>query len=473
MANNKEIAEQVLTKIGGVSNLKDATHCMTRLRLYLKDNSIPNDEEIKNIDGVLGVVRGGQQYQIIIGANVPKVYDELCKMTSLKKKDQIQDDEAVKTDASIMQKKESLTLKKIFKNILGYMAGCMTPLIPVLLAGGLFRSINSLCGPELLNLYAAESNLYILFDFLYDAAFYFMPILVGVNAAKQLGLSPMLGGYVGAILMVPGFAAFATSGEAFTVFGIPCTVTNYAQTVIPSMLSVFFLSIIYKLINKIMPDTLTTVFTPFLSMLISLPFILCLLAPLGTILGSYISNGLAWFGMNTGFLGVAFIAAIWQLLVLTGMHMALMMPMMASFFETGIQSGPMISGSFATWACFGVALGAALRLKDKKEKSAAFAAFTSGIVGGITEPTLYGICFRYTRCFVTSAIGAFVGGACGGILNVCAYSITSSNFLALLSFSGGTTANLLNGIISCAVSLVVGAVTTYLFGFSSKDLKRN
>ena len=145
MANNKEIAEQVLTKIGGVSNLKDATHCMTRLRLYLKDNSIPNDEEIKNIDGVLGVVRGGQQYQIIIGANVPKVYDELCKMTSLKKKDQIQDDEAAKTDASIMQKKESLTLKKIFKNILGYMAGCMTPLIPVLLAGGLFRSINSLC----------------------------------------------------------------------------------------------------------------------------------------------------------------------------------------------------------------------------------------------------------------------------------------------------------------------------------------
>ena len=177
--------------------------------------------------------------------------------------------------------------------------------------------------------------------------------------------------------------------------------------------------------------------------------------------------------MNTGFLGVAFIAAIWQLLVLTGMHMALMMPMMASFFETGIQSGPMISGSFATWACFGVALGAALRLKDKKEKSAAFAAFTSGIVGGITEPTLYGICFRYTRCFVTSAIGAFAGGACGGILNVCAYSITSSNFLALLSFSGGTTVNQLNGIISCAFSLVVGVVTTYLFGFSSKDLKRN
>ena len=105
----------------------------------------------------------------------------------------------------------------------------------------------------------------------------------------------MLGGYVGAILMVPDFVAFATSGEAFTVFGIPCTVTNYAQTVLPSMLSVFFLSIIYKLINKIMPDTLTTVFTPFLSMLISLPFILCLLAPLGTILA--VTSAMALHGL--------------------------------------------------------------------------------------------------------------------------------------------------------------------------------
>ena len=240
-----------------------------------------------------------------------------------------------------------------------------------------------------------------------------------------------------------------------------------------SMLSVFFLSIIYKLINKIMPDTLTTVFTPFLSMLISLPFILCLLAPLGTILGSHISNGLAWFGMNTGFLGVAFIAAIWQLLVLTGMHMALMMPMMASFFETGIQSGPMISGSFATWACFGVALGAALRLKDKKEKKCrvcsvyfwncrwyhgAYSIWHLLPLHSLLRHFCHwSVCRRCMRRYPER----------------CAYSITSSNFLALLSFSGGTTANLLNGIISCAVSLVVGVVTTYLFGFSSKDLKRN
>ena len=187
MANNKEIAHQILTAVGGASNLKDATHCMTRLRLYLKDDSIPKDEEVKAIGGVLGVVRGGQQYQIIIGTNVPKVYEELCKLANLTAGKPVEDAKAAAEDAAVAKPK--LTPKQVGKNIMGYMAGCMTPLIPVLLAGALFRCINSLCGPELLGLYPAESDLYILFDFLYDAAFYFMPILAGFNAAKQLGIT--------------------------------------------------------------------------------------------------------------------------------------------------------------------------------------------------------------------------------------------------------------------------------------------
>ena len=103
---------------------------------------------------------------------------------------------------------------------------------------------------------------------------------------------------------------------------------------------------------------------------------------------------------------------------------------------------------------------------------AALASFTSGILGGITEPTLYGICFRYSRCFITSAIGAFAGGAYAGLTNLCAYAITSPNFLALLSYSGGTTANLVNGVIACVISLVVGTVATYFLGFTKADLQQ-
>ena len=281
MADNKKIAEQVLAAVGGAANLKDATHCMTRLRLYLKDDNLPKDDEVKKISGVLGVVRGGQQYQIVIGTNVPKVYEELCKLAGISASAAVKDDAAAAQDAAITKRK--LTPKQVGKNIMGYLAGCMTPMIPVLLAGGLFRAVNSIFGPDLLGLYTLESNLYILFDFLYDAAFYFMPILVGYNAAKQLGVNGMLGSFIGSVLMVPDFAAFATNGQTFTVFGIPATVTNYAQTVLPVMLSVPLFCLIYKLVKKFMPDLLTSVFTPFFSLIISMPFILCLLAPLGTI----------------------------------------------------------------------------------------------------------------------------------------------------------------------------------------------
>lgn len=461
MANNKEIAEQVLASVGGASNVKDVTHCMTRLRFMLKDDSIPKDDEVQAIPGVLKVIRGGQQYQVVIGNNVPKVYDEVVKLGGFTAS------APVENDAPKAGKK--LTPKQVGKNILGYMAGCMTPIIPVLLAAALFRTLSAVLGPDLLGVITPESDLYILLDFVYNAAFYFLPILVGFNAAKQLGISPMLGAFMGCILISPNFVAIAQSHTPFTVFGIPCITAEYGQTVIPVMLSVYAQSLIYKGFKKIMPDMLTTVFTPFLTMIVTIPVSLCALAPLGTIVGNAISGGLAWFGMHTGFLGVAVIAALWELLVITGMHMALMMPMMASFFETGIQSGPLLSGGFATWACYGVALGVALRAVNKDVRSNGLGCFVSGILGGITEPTVYGICMRYSRCFVAMMVGGFLGGAYAGLMNVEAYAITSPNFLALLSYAGGTTGNLINGIIASVIAFVSAAVFTYLFGLTKAE----
>ena len=131
----------------------------------------------------------------------------------------------------------------------------------------------------------------------------------------------------------------------------------------------------------------------------------------------------------------------------------------------------MNAGNFATWACFGVALGAALRLKNKDDRSTSFAAFASGILGGVTEPTLYGICFRFTRCFVTMAVGGFVGGTIAGIFDLKGYAMTSPNFLSLLGYVGGTNANIAVGVVASFSSLIVAAVLTYLFGFSKKDLE--
>ena len=464
MDKNEQMAKSILKAVGGTENIKAATHCMTRLRLSLKDDKIPVDDEIKNIDGVIGVNRTETQFQIIIGPSVAKVYEDVCKQGEFNSISETS--EAGKEEKN----KKKISWKTVGKRILNYMAGCMTPLIPVLLAAGLTNAINVICGPDMLGLYTQDSNTYVLLHFIYQAGFYFMPILIGYNGAKNLGAEPMLGAYMGAILIAPEFMSLMDAGNGFTILGIPVTLTDYSQTAVPAMLSVFVMSMIYKFFNKWMPDVFTTIATPLLTILISTPLALCLFAPLGVNIGNLISNGLLLFSEKTGFIGLGVLAALWEFLVMTGMHLALMMPMLASFFETGQMSGAALCGTFATWAVFGVALGATLRLKGKKEKGASFGFLVSGIVGGITEPTLYGLCFNHKRCFGTMILGAFVGGVYASITSVTVYIMTNANFLSLLGFVGGSKMNIINGVVSCILSMLVAAVFTYLFGFSKEEL---
>lgn len=462
--DNKKIAQDVLAAVGGKENVTSATHCMTRLRLTLKDMGLPNEEEVKSISGVIGVVQIGGQFQIIIGQNVPKVYREFCSLTGLAAQEMINE----KLDAP----KEKLTPKKIASNIMGYLASCVTPLVPVMMAAGLFKAVQAILGSSMFGILTAESHTYLLLDFVFNAGFYFMPILAGFNAAKKLKVTPALGAYMGCILLAPGFMQMVTDKTPFTIFGIPVTMTNYSQTLLPAVVSVAFLALVYKQIEKVMPSSLSTIFTPFLTMLITTPVALLVLAPIGTIAGNLLGGGIVAFGNATGFLGVAVLGAIWELLVMTGMHMVVSMPFFILFFEQGYQSGAILGANCATWACFGVALGAFLRMKKKEDKSMSLGFFISGIIGGVTEPTLYGLCLQYKRCFIPLMLGGFLGGAYMGITNVCQYVLGSgTSFLSVIGFTGGTTANLVNGVIACVLSMVVATVATYFIGFSKEELK--
>lgn len=461
--DNKKIAQEVLDAVGGKDNVTSATHCMTRLRLTLKDLGLPNDEAIKSINGVLGAQKVGGQYQVIIGQNVPKVYNEFCNMTGLAVQEAINE--------NLDGPKEKLTLKKVGGNIMGYLSSCMTPMIPVHMAAGLCRALYAVLGPDLTKILSVDSPLYILLDFMYDACFYYLPILIGFNAAKKLNIPAPLGAYIGCILLAPDFMQMVTDGTEFTILGFKVIMNNYSQTLLPIVVSVAFLALVYKLIAKVIPDALTTIFTPFLTVLLSTPIILLWLAPVGTYLSNMISGALIWISTHTGFFGTAFIGAIWEFLVMTGMHMVVGMPFMMDFFTVGYQSGAIMGANCATWACWGVALGAFFRLRNKQAKSTALGFFVSGAIGGVTEPALYGLCFQYRRCFISLMIGGAVGGAWMGITNVLSYMMATSNFLNVLSFTGGTTANLVNGIIGCLLSLVVTTVATYFIGFTKEDLK--
>ena len=453
--NNERIAEQVLAAVGGKENISSVTHCMTRLRFNLKDMGLPDQEQIKKIPGVLGVVIAGGQFQVIIGQNVPKVYAALCAMGGL----QVQEAIPENLDAP----KEKLTPKRLGGIIMNYLAGSMTPLIPILMAAGMFKTVTTICGPTMLNILSEQSNLYILLDFLYDAGFYFLPVYIGYTAAKKIGASPVLGAYLGGILIAPDLLAMVSAGATFSILGIPVRMVSYAQSVLPIILSVAALYWVEGFFKKVIPDSMAIVFVPTLTIFVMSPISLCLLAPLGSILSTYLAVVLEAIATYGGVLGQAIIASVWGVLVLTRIHTPPGLPAFAAPHETRRGQLLYVFGQCADSPTMGMAIGGFFRLKGE-ERSASVGYLISAVLGGVTEPILYGIGLRYRRPFAGMIAGGLAGGAYAGLMHVAVYSLSPSNILSFTGFVGGSSINLVHGIIALVISTVVSAVVTYLVG---------
>lgn len=453
--NNSQIAAEVLQAVGGKDNISAVAHCMTRLRFNLKDESIPNDDAVKALKGVMGVARSSGQYQVIIGTNVDKVYQALCSECGIAPTAGI--------DENLDKPKEPLTPKKIGSNIMAYLSGSLTPIIPVVLAAAIFKSIVAVFGPDMLGILQPETDLYTLFTFVGDAGYYFFPLLIGYTAAKNLGASPVLGIFMGGIMLHPTFVAMATEGTAFTVYGIPCSVQNYSCTILPILLTVWVMSYVERFLKKYIPDTLKIMLVPALTTAVMLPIALCVCGPIGGFLGSYICQAVIWFGNHFGFIGAAIIGALWEFLVMTGMHHVLIAQMIQLMATNGYDPVVSLGAVSASMAVTGMCLGMALALRDREEKNLSITYTIAAIIGGVTEPGLYGIGIKYKKPFIGMAIGGAAGGLYAGLMGVKAYvSVPVANFLSLTAYTGGNGANIVNGVISGIIAIVVATIATYL-----------
>lgn len=457
--NFRTTAEDVLKAVGGSDNIVSATHCMTRLRLNLVDEQKANDEAVKAIKGVIGVNHQLGQYQVIIGQTVDKVYAEFAGLIGNKSQIQAADSDTPK---------KKLTVKETFSRVLDYLSGSMTPLIPAMITAAMFKTIQVILGPDLFNLIGTKSDIYQLCGFLYSAFFYFLPIFLGFTAAKKLGASQVMGLYVGAMLLVPELVQLAE--KSFKVYGfIPTTIHDYSQSVIPVVLSVWVMSYIEKFFKRIVPAVLSTIFVPFLTMIVMTPLVLALLAPIGNIFGQWIGDGLISFGNIGGFVAVAVVAALWELLVMTGMHMVLITFALTALMTNGVDNFVMVAAVLATWATFGLSLGAALRIRDKEEKALTFGYVVSGIVGGVTEPTIYGVMLKYKRTIAALIVGGGFAGAYAGLTHVGMYVAGASNFLSVVGYFAGGRTNIVNGFIATAIAFFGTAALTYFFGFRDDE----
>lgn len=455
MADNRKIAAEILKAVGGEANITNATHCMTRLRLTLKDESLADTEAVKGISGVMGQQFKAGQYQVIIGTNADKVYKEFANISGI--------ENASSEDSTSYTSGKKLTLKSVGTGIMDTLSGSLTPVIPVILAASIFKMIVAVFGPDMLGILSTESNLYTLFTFVGDAGYYFFPLLLGYTSAKKMGVSPVLGIFMGGIMLHPTMVQMATDGAAFTIYGIPCNVQNYSSTLLPIILSVWAMSYVERFFKKIIPDTLKILFVPVLTIAVMLPVSLCILGPAGAFLGKYICALIIAFSNTFGFVGAAVIGALWEFLVMTGMHHVMITQMILVFSETGCDPVVTLGAASASLAVTGMCLGCALAFKGKEEKSLSLSYVVATFLGGVTEPGLYGLGMRYRKPFIGMAAGGFAGGLYAGLMGVKAYAMVPvASFLAMTGYAGGSTMNLVHGIISGAIAVVVATIVTYV-----------
>lgn len=452
------LAKKIIALVGGKENVTQVIHCQTRLRFNLANQKLAREDELKSVNGVLGIVKAGVQLQVVIGTDVARVFDEVVKITG----------HAGTSEGSVESAKEKMTLKRIGSAVLDALSGSLGPIIPVITACAFFKMLTSLLGPDMLNVLETEGSLYILLTFVGDAGFYFFPVIIGYSAAKKFKVMPVLGILLGCIMMHPTFIGLA--GTDFSVFGIPCNVQNYGSTVLPIIMSVWIMSYVESFFNRTVPSSVRSVLAPAFTITVMLPVSLCVIGPAGAFLGNYVVAGLLGLQGLIGFLGMAIIAALYPFLVMTGMHMVLITALFQVFATQGYDgfAGPALT--CASFAVMGVCIGAAFRLKDKEQKAMAAEFTVTSIVAGTSEPCLYGICARYKRPFIGLIAGGFAGGLYAGITGVVSGNLVpSTNFLSALAFTGADTGNLVNGLIACGISAAAAAVVTYFFGFDKNE----
>ncbi|HEL1778176.1 PTS glucose transporter subunit IIA [Streptococcus suis] len=445
----KNTALAILEAVGGEKNVLRATHCVTRLRLELKDENIVSDERVKSISGVLGIMKKNGQYQIILGNDVANYYKEF---TALGKFD----------SDSVQQVKKANVLEQVIE----YIAGSMTPLIPAMLGGGMIKVLVIVL--PMLGLLKADSQSISFLAFFGDAPYHFMPIFLAYSASQKLKVTPALAMSVAGILLHPNFVQMVSSGDPLHFLGAPVTPASYGSSVIPILIMVWLMKYIEAVFNKVTPAITKSFLQPTLVLLVSGFIALVLVGPLGVIVGEGLSQLVEQMHGVAGWLTLAVLGAIMPFIVMTGMHWAFAPIFLAASIATpDVLILPAMLGSNLAQGAASMAV--AFKSKNSNTKQIAFAAGFSALFAGVTEPALYGVTLKYKKPLYAAMIGGGLAGLFVGLTGVKAYLFAVPSLIALPQFIYSEAAsNITNAMIAAAISIIVTFILTYFLGIDEE-----
>ena len=456
-------SKKIIEAVGGEKNIATATHCMTRLRLVLNDESKADDAKVNKIKGVKSVIKQGGQYQVVIGNEVSNLFKEFEKMGNFSD-----------TGNAAPKKPEG----NIAQRIMGFVAGCMTPLLPAMLGTGMVKVLLTL-----LTTFGLMSSTGPTYTFLYgmaDSFFYFLPIFLAVQIAKKTNHTAPLFMVIGAMLCYPDIINLlggAVEGAPMGTFlGMTCTYmfgvvpvisASYTSSVLPILLMTPVMCWAEDFADRVSPNVLKAFLKPMIFLLICTPVAFCVLGPIGNVLGNIMSGVFSGMYNAVPWLTVGILSALMPFIVMTGMHYALIPLCMNNMATLGYDVIVLVTMFCSNIAQGGASLGVAVKTKDTELKSEGIACGISAIVAGVTEPAMYGINLRLGKPMIGAVCGAGVAGLIAGIFGVKGYTMGGSpSILSLIQFIGGESP--MRGVIFGSIAAVASIgisffLTTFLF----------
>lgn len=450
--NYKEIADFVLEQIGGEGNISSVTHCATRLRFRLRDETIVNESALNESDDIIQAFSKSGQYQVIIGTEVPKVYNELINNSKL--------DESKEESA---EKEKGNLVARFFNTI----SSIFTPLLPALAGAGILRGILLLI--EQLGWIDNKSGTYVILTAASMSVFYFLPILLAFTSAQRFKVNPYIAAVIGAALIHPELIDLlgdSGNGKMTSFMGIPIILMNYSSTVIPAILAIWVYSYLEKFLEKHIWKSVQIIFVPLISLVIIVPITVGLFGPFGVYVGEGIASLINWLSESNGWITGLIVGGIWNVFVVFGLQWAVNPIMISNISAMGFDKIVPLTGA-ANFGIAGAAFAVLLKSKNKKMKSFSLSALLSIFFAGITEPAIYGVGMKLKRPFIGALIGGAVGGAYIGGMGVKSYAFVFGGLTTLPAFVGTT---FVHYVIGLAICFVVGAIATYMLGFKEQEL---
>ena len=443
---NYQSVSQALLDVIKIENIRNITHCATRLRVNVRNIDQIATEKVEQIEGVLGVVKQGDTLQIIFGPNVQGVYDTFNQLYESK----------ISTTKS---KEEDSTKSKEgpFSRALSFLAAAFLPTMPIVVAVGLISAILNII--ILATSLSAESPTYELINAIASTGFFFLPLYVGYGSAKQLNINPVYGIFLGAVLLNEGINGV----EGLSLFGLPIVATTYSYTALPVLLGVIIMAQTHKLIYKRIPSYFKEVLIPLIVITVGTLATLLLVGPLGVILGNWMTAGFVFIHDKIGWLALGLVGALFGFTVLTGTNKALVPIMVTSLAAQGYDTF-LIPAMLGTNIAIATAtLAVAYLEKDATKKGTQLSAGVTGLMG-ISEPSLFGVLINDKQALYGSMIGGAIGGVVAGITNLAQNSIVSGlPGLATMVISKAPYTGLSNmyaGILVIVVSGAAGFLAT-------------